>query len=248
MGFLTGRPGVFCSVQSRSSQWIADGLVTRKLDVGLISSRIDNPYIVTEPLMEHPLVCIMARDHRLARKRAIRPTRPRRVSPSSRSIPRATPVSGSPRSSDAHDVARTSRWSPTVADALRVRRRRARRLAGSPADGQRHAGPSLPSGASSRPCSSTSSSAASATAATPARRRLRCRRRCADAQAGYPAICSARGCEPGQDPPPTDARELAMGQPVALASVRARQQDRILLRPALATLRGPPSGFVFDLP
>ncbi len=46
MSFLKDRPGVFCSVQSRSSQWIVDWLVTRKLDVGLISSRIDNPYIV----------------------------------------------------------------------------------------------------------------------------------------------------------------------------------------------------------
>jgi DNA-binding transcriptional LysR family regulator len=73
MGFLKDRPGVFCQVQSRSSQWIADWLVTRRLDVGLISSRIDNPYIATESLMEHPLVCIMARDHELARKRVIRP-------------------------------------------------------------------------------------------------------------------------------------------------------------------------------
>jgi DNA-binding transcriptional LysR family regulator len=71
--FLKGRANVFCSVQSRSSQWIADWLVTRKLDVGLISSRIDNPYIATEPLMEHPLVCIMPRDHPLARKSVIRP-------------------------------------------------------------------------------------------------------------------------------------------------------------------------------
>jgi DNA-binding transcriptional LysR family regulator len=73
MSFLKDRPGVFCSVQSRSSQWIVDWLVTRQLDVGLISSRIDNPYIATEPLMEHPLVCIMSRDHPLARKRVIRP-------------------------------------------------------------------------------------------------------------------------------------------------------------------------------
>jgi DNA-binding transcriptional LysR family regulator len=73
MSFLEGRAGMFCSVQSRSSEWIVDGLVARKLDVGLIGSRIDNPYIASESLMEHPLVCIMARDHALARKRRIRP-------------------------------------------------------------------------------------------------------------------------------------------------------------------------------
>jgi DNA-binding transcriptional LysR family regulator len=73
MGFLQQHPNVYCSIQSRSSQWIADGLVTRKLDVGLVSSRIDNPYIVTEPLMEHPLVCIMPLDHPLAAKSVIQP-------------------------------------------------------------------------------------------------------------------------------------------------------------------------------
>jgi len=73
MGFLQQHPNVYCSIQSRSSQWIADGLVTRKLDVGLVSSRIDNPYIVTEPLMEHPLVCIMPLDHPLAARSVIQP-------------------------------------------------------------------------------------------------------------------------------------------------------------------------------
>ena len=73
MSFLKDRPGVFCSVQSRSSQWIVDWLVTRRVDVGLISRRIDNPYVVAESLMEHPLVCVMARDHPLTRKQVIRP-------------------------------------------------------------------------------------------------------------------------------------------------------------------------------
>lgn len=73
MGFLKSHPNVFCSVQSRSSQWIADWLVTRKIDVGLVSSRIDNPYIATEPLMVHPLVCIMPPDHPLAAKTLIEP-------------------------------------------------------------------------------------------------------------------------------------------------------------------------------
>jgi DNA-binding transcriptional LysR family regulator len=73
MGFLQQRPNVYCSIQARSSQFIADWLVSRKLDVGLISSRIDNPYIATESLMEHPLVCIMAPDHPLAERTVIEP-------------------------------------------------------------------------------------------------------------------------------------------------------------------------------
>jgi DNA-binding transcriptional LysR family regulator len=71
--FLAGQPNVFCSVQSRSSQWIADGLVTRKLDVGLIIAPIDNPYIVAEPLMAHPVVCILPLDHPLTANSVITP-------------------------------------------------------------------------------------------------------------------------------------------------------------------------------
>src|SRR5579859_6454434 len=72
-GFLAHHPDVFCSIQSRSSQWITDGLVTRKLDVGLIIAPIDNPYIVAEPIMGHPVVCILPLDHSLAAKDVITP-------------------------------------------------------------------------------------------------------------------------------------------------------------------------------
>ena len=73
MGFLKKFPNVFCSVHSNSSQWIVDWLVTRKVDVGLVGSRVDNPYIVAEPLMEYPLVCIMPTDHPLTAKSAVEP-------------------------------------------------------------------------------------------------------------------------------------------------------------------------------
>jgi DNA-binding transcriptional LysR family regulator len=73
MRFLERFPHVHVSIQARSSQRIADWLVSRQLDVGLVISRIDNPYIVAEQLMEHPLVCIMPPNHRLARRRAVEP-------------------------------------------------------------------------------------------------------------------------------------------------------------------------------
>ena len=72
-GFLKDRRNVFCSVQSLSSQMTVDWLIARKLDVGLISGGINNPYVTFEPLMEHPLVCIMPRDHPLAAKSVIEP-------------------------------------------------------------------------------------------------------------------------------------------------------------------------------
>lgn len=73
MGFLKRHRSVFCSIESRSSQWLTERLVTRKLDVGLVSSRIDNPFIISEPLLRHPLVCIMSPQHRLAARRVIEP-------------------------------------------------------------------------------------------------------------------------------------------------------------------------------
>ncbi len=72
--FLEARPNVFCSVHSLSSEWIVDWLIARKLDVGLVSARVDNPYVTLEPLMEHSLACIMPPDHPLTQKRHIEPS------------------------------------------------------------------------------------------------------------------------------------------------------------------------------
>ncbi len=71
--FLEDHHNVFFSVQSLSSQSIVDALIARKLDVGLVSTGMDNPYVTLEPLMEHPLVCIMPLDHPLAAKSQIEP-------------------------------------------------------------------------------------------------------------------------------------------------------------------------------
>lgn len=72
-GFLKSHPNVFCLVQSLSSQWVVDRMVMKKLDVGLVSAGIDNPNVVLEPLIEHPLVCIMPLDHPLTAKTHIEP-------------------------------------------------------------------------------------------------------------------------------------------------------------------------------
>jgi DNA-binding transcriptional LysR family regulator len=73
MGFLKRCPDVYLSIQARSSQFIADWLVTRQLDVGLISPRMGSPFIEAEPLMESPLVCIMPPDHPLTGKTVVEP-------------------------------------------------------------------------------------------------------------------------------------------------------------------------------
>jgi len=73
IGFMQRCPDVYVSIHARSSQFIADWLVTRQLDVGLISPRIGSPFFDAEPVMEHPLVCIMPPTHHLAEKRVIKP-------------------------------------------------------------------------------------------------------------------------------------------------------------------------------
>jgi DNA-binding transcriptional LysR family regulator len=73
MSFLKRNPNVYCMVKSPSSQWIPEYVLTRVLDIGIVTARAANPYIVTEPLFEHPLLCIMPMDHPLAALKVIRP-------------------------------------------------------------------------------------------------------------------------------------------------------------------------------
>ena len=71
--FLQAHPGTYCSIEARSSEWIMESLVRRKLDIGLLSSRMENPYVETEVLTEHAVVCIMPVGHRLADRHVVSP-------------------------------------------------------------------------------------------------------------------------------------------------------------------------------
>ncbi|MGI4795702.1 MAG: LysR substrate-binding domain-containing protein [Janthinobacterium lividum] len=71
--FLQAHPGIYCCIEARSSEWIMESLVRRKLDVGVLSSRMDNPYVESGVLMEHAVVCIMPVGHRLAAQQVISP-------------------------------------------------------------------------------------------------------------------------------------------------------------------------------
>jgi DNA-binding transcriptional LysR family regulator len=71
--FLEKRNNVFCTIQARESQRIIDWLIARKLDLGLVSYRSDNPYVLLEPLLEQPVVCIMPPNHPLSAKPRLEP-------------------------------------------------------------------------------------------------------------------------------------------------------------------------------
>jgi DNA-binding transcriptional LysR family regulator len=71
VGFLKRHPKAYVSINARSSQFIADWLLARQLDVGIISMRIDHRHFEAEPLISLPLVCVMPLGHRLAKKKRI---------------------------------------------------------------------------------------------------------------------------------------------------------------------------------
>lgn len=71
--FLQRHPDVRVSIQNRGSLVLADWLATRRIDVALVGSHVDNADIDREPLFHHPLLCAMSVNHVLTRKRIIRP-------------------------------------------------------------------------------------------------------------------------------------------------------------------------------
>lgn len=73
IGFLSQHRSVFSSVHSLTSQWIVDWLIARKLDVGVVSARMDNPYVTLEPILEQPLACVMPLGHPLCEYAVIEP-------------------------------------------------------------------------------------------------------------------------------------------------------------------------------
>ena len=71
--FLRVYPSTYCFIEARSSEWIMESLVGRRLDVGLLSDRMQNPFVVSEVLAPNAIVCIMPSGHPLARRRVIVP-------------------------------------------------------------------------------------------------------------------------------------------------------------------------------
>lgn len=71
--FRVRHPDLFFSFRCSGSRWIVEHVLRRELDVGLISSQIDNPSLAAEPLLEHPLVCVMPIGHPLADCEVVRP-------------------------------------------------------------------------------------------------------------------------------------------------------------------------------
>ena len=72
--FLSQHPSTYCFIEARSSEWIMESLVGRRLDVGLLSERMHNPFVGSELLATHAVVCIMPIGHPLAARHTVVPS------------------------------------------------------------------------------------------------------------------------------------------------------------------------------
>ncbi len=73
LAFLERHPDVRVSIRTRGSIFLGDWLAKQHIDLALVGSRVDNPYVEREPLFPHALFCALPVNHELTRKRVIRP-------------------------------------------------------------------------------------------------------------------------------------------------------------------------------
>ncbi len=69
--FRERHPTVHLSLMTGNSAIIKDLLISRKLDVGIISTPINHPAFVSESVLGSSLVCVMPQDHPLTSKEVI---------------------------------------------------------------------------------------------------------------------------------------------------------------------------------
>jgi DNA-binding transcriptional LysR family regulator len=69
--FRQHHAGVFVQMVARSSQYLADAVMLRRLDLAVIVSGIDHPSLEAELLRSSPMVCALPRGHPLARLKTV---------------------------------------------------------------------------------------------------------------------------------------------------------------------------------
>lgn len=73
-GLLNQRPGIYISIRTRNTQLAAEWLKNRQVDVGLVTTLMESPYLHIEPVLRRPMVCLLPLGHRLAEKQSITPS------------------------------------------------------------------------------------------------------------------------------------------------------------------------------
>ena len=71
--FRLRHPEVFVSIEARSSQFLTDAVLLRRLDVALVASRLEHPSMLVEPLKSPPAVAVLPLGHKLSAKPELSP-------------------------------------------------------------------------------------------------------------------------------------------------------------------------------
>lgn len=71
--FMQREKGVFVSLVVKGSPGLADWLVTRQIDVGILNARVEHPYLEAVPFLPEKIVCILPIGHPLSDRKMIRP-------------------------------------------------------------------------------------------------------------------------------------------------------------------------------
>lgn len=66
--FSIEHPHVFISLHARSSQFLVDWMRSGKVDVCIVTGRVEDPHIQAQPILKMPMACILPQDHPLAEK------------------------------------------------------------------------------------------------------------------------------------------------------------------------------------
>jgi DNA-binding transcriptional LysR family regulator len=71
--FIAAYPGVDVTLLTHSAHTVVDLVASQRCDVGFVAEAIPHPAVRLERLTDAPMRCIVPPDHRLAKKRVIRP-------------------------------------------------------------------------------------------------------------------------------------------------------------------------------
>lgn len=69
--FSENQPDIFISLHARSSQFLVDWMRGGKVDVCIVTGRVEDPHILVEPILNMPMVCMLPPDHPLAAHSAL---------------------------------------------------------------------------------------------------------------------------------------------------------------------------------
>lgn len=71
VGFHERHPNVFISIEARSSQYLTEAILLRRLDVALVISELEHPSMIVEPVESPAAVVVLPLHHRLVEKKEL---------------------------------------------------------------------------------------------------------------------------------------------------------------------------------